>query len=170
MLEHRHAISPDGVFQVKVAILAVGRLGRTPEPSLARDYAERATAAGRSLGLGPVEIIEVEARKPGKAAEAEALRSQLQSSDHVIACDERGRVFTSRAFADRVAKLRDDGARRVVFLIGGADGLDPTLAAQAAETLAFGPQTWPHALARAMLAEQVYRAVTILAGSPYHRD
>jgi 23S rRNA (pseudouridine1915-N3)-methyltransferase len=72
--------------------------------------------------------------------------------------------------ADRIARLRDDGSRRLVFLIGGADGLDPALLARADETLAFGPQTWPHALARAMLAEQTYRAVAILGGSPYHRD
>ena len=79
-------------------------------------------------------------------------------------------TYGSRAFADHVAMLRDRGDRRLVFAIGGADGLDDSVRAAAASTLAFGPQTWPHALARAMLAEQLYRAVTILAGSPYHRD
>ncbi len=132
-------------------------------------YVERATNAGRSLSLGPVEVVEVESRKPGKAAEAEALRTHLSDS-HVIACDERGAARPSRAFADEIATLRDRGVRRLVFLIGGADGLDPELVAQANGKLAFGPQTWPHALARAMLAEQVYRGVSILAGSPYHRD
>ena len=88
----------------------------------------------------------------------------------VIACDERGDAFTSRGFAERLAKLRDQGERRVAFLIGGADGLSEEALAPARLRIAFGPQTWPHALARAMLAEQVYRAVTILAGSPYHRD
>ena len=114
-------------------------------------------------------MIEVEARKPGKAAEAEVLAPHLKDA-HVIACDEHGKVWTSRAFAGRVATLRDDGVRRLVLIIGGADGLDPDLLKSVDETLAFGPQTWPHALARVMLAEQVYRAVTILAGSPYHRD
>ena len=132
-------------------------------------YVDRATAAGRSLGLGPAEVIEVEARKPGKAAEAEVLKLHL-SDAHIIACDERGTARSSRDFAAEIAKLRDQGVRRLVFLIGGADGLDPALVAQANGKLAFGPQTWPHALARAMLAEQVYRAVTILAGGPYHRD
>jgi len=154
---------------VKVSLLVVHRLGRSAEADLANDYVRRATAAGRSLGLGPVEIVEVEARKPGKAAEAEVIAPHLEGA-HVIACDEHGRTFTSRAFAERVGRLRDDGARRLVLLVGGADGLDPSLLARADETLAFGPQTWPHALARVMLAEQVYRAVTILAGSPYHRD
>jgi 23S rRNA (pseudouridine1915-N3)-methyltransferase len=154
---------------LKIAIIAVGRLGRIPEAGLARDYAERASAAGRSLGLGPVEIVEVEARKPGKAAEAEALAAQIGDA-WLIACDEHGAAHASRDFAARIAALRDEGVRRLAFAIGGADGLDAGLLAAARERLAFGPQTWPHALARAMLAEQVYRAVTILAGSPYHRD
>jgi 23S rRNA (pseudouridine1915-N3)-methyltransferase len=154
---------------VKITLLTVGKLGRMVEAQLALDYASRATASGRALALGPVEIVEVEARKPGKAAEAEVLRPHLEGA-HVIACDEHGKVRKSRAFAEHLARLRDDGTRRVVFLIGGADGLDPSILSGAHETLAFGPQTWPHALVRAMLAEQVYRAVTILAGSPYHRD
>lgn len=154
---------------MKLTILAVGRLSRSPELDLVKLYVDRATAAGRSLGLGPVEVVEVEARKPGKAAEAEVLRPHL-SDAHVIACDERGTARSSRDFAAEIARLRDQGVRRLVFMIGGADGLDPALVAQANGKLAFGPQTWPHALARAMLAEQVYRAVTILAGGPYHRD
>jgi 23S rRNA (pseudouridine1915-N3)-methyltransferase len=132
-------------------------------------YAERATAAGRALGLGPLEMIEVEARKPGKAAEAEALKPHLEGA-HVIACDERGTAQASRAFAEMVASLRDRGVRKLAFVIGGADGLDPELVAAAQGKLAFGPQTWPHALARVLLAEQLYRSVSILAGSPYHRD
>ncbi len=154
---------------MKIAILAIGRLPRSPETELVKTYAERATNAGRALGLGPVEVIEVESRKPGKAAEADVLRPHLADA-HVIACDEHGQARPSRAFAEEIARLRDQGVRRLVFVIGGADGLDPALLASANGKLAFGPQTWPHAMARAMLAEQVYRAVTILAGSPYHRD
>ena len=154
---------------MKIAIVAIGRLGRTPEADLVRLYAERATAAGRALGLGPVEVIEVEGRKPGKGSEAEALSAHLADS-RIIACDERGRARSSRDFATEIGRLRDDGVRRLVFLIGGADGLDPDLRARAQDTLAFGAQTWPHALARVMLAEQVYRSVTLLAGGPYHRD
>ncbi len=154
---------------MKIAIVAVGRLPRGPETDLVKLYAERASAAGRALALGPVEVIEVEARKPGKAAEALVLKAHLADS-HVIACDEHGRARPSRAFAGEIAELRDQGVRRLALLIGGADGLDPDLLAAAHGQLAFGPQTWPHALARAMLAEQVYRAGSILAGSPYHRD
>ena len=101
--------------------------------------------------------------------EAELILAAAEGA-HLIACDERGKTYSSRAFADHIAKLRDQGERRLVFAIGGADGLDASVRQAASSTLAFGPQTWPHALARAMLAEQLYRAVTILAGSPYHRD
>jgi len=154
---------------LRVTLLAVGRLARSPETELVKLYVDRATAAGRALGLGPVEVIEVESRKPGKLAEAEVLRPHLKDA-HVLACDEHGRARTSRDFAAEIARLRDDGTRRLVLMIGGADGLDPQLMDETQGRLAFGPQTWPHALVRAMLAEQVYRAVTILSGSPYHRD
>ena len=154
---------------MKITILAVGRLPRSPEADLVKLYVDRATAAGRALALGPVEVVEVESRKPGKGSEAEALRPHLEGA-HVIACDEHGTQRTSRDFAGLVARLRDDATRRLVLVIGGADGLDPALLGEANGKLAFGPQTWPHALARVMLTEQVYRAVTILAGGPYHRD
>ncbi len=154
---------------MKLATLAIGRAGRGPEAELAADYAARATAAGRPLGLGPFDLIDLEPRKPGKALEAELILGAAEGS-HLIACDERGKTYSSRAFADHIARLRDQGERRLVFAIGGADGLDASVLSTARSTLAFGPQTWPHALARVMLAEQLYRAVTILAGSPYHRD
>lgn len=154
---------------MKVSIVAIGRLARGPEAELVKLYAERATAAGRALGLGPVEVVEVEARKAGKPGEAEALAPHLEGA-HLIACDEHGKAMASRDFAAEVARLRDDGVRRLAFVIGGADGLDASILAKAKTKLAFGPQTWPHALVRAMLAEQVYRAVSILAGAPYHRD
>ena len=154
---------------MRIDLTAIGRLGRSPEAALALDYAERASASGRALGVGPVALVEVESRKPGKEAEGDALTPHL-APGHVIACDERGRALTSRGFAERIARLRDDGVRRLVFVVGGADGLAPAVLERAHERLAFGPQTWPHALVRVMLAEQVYRAVTILAGSPYHRD
>ncbi|WP_122464550.1 23S rRNA (pseudouridine(1915)-N(3))-methyltransferase RlmH [Brevundimonas lutea] len=154
---------------MRVGIIAIGKPGRGPETILADDYARRAGLAGRALGLGPVELIDLEPKKAGMAAEAELILAAAEGA-HLIACDERGRAYGSRDFAGMIAGLRDQGERRLVFAIGGADGLDPAVRAAARSTLAFGPQTWPHALARAMLAEQVYRAMTILAGSPYHRD
>jgi len=153
-----------------MTILAVGRLGRCSEATLSLDYARRAGAAGRSLGLGPVDIQEVEGRKPGPEGEADTLLSALGEGAYLMACDEGGEALPSRALAERIARLRDSGERRLYLVIGGADGLSDRVRAVARSTLAFGPQTWPHALVRVMAAEQLYRAVTILAGSPYHRD
>jgi len=154
---------------MKLSILSIGKPGRGPEASLANDYALRATASGRAMGFGPLELIDLEPRRSGKGPEAELLLAAAEGAV-LIACDERGRTYSSRVFADHIAALRDRGERRLAFAIGGADGLDARVLSAASSTLAFGPQTWPHALARAMLAEQLYRAVTILAGSPYHRD
>lgn len=154
---------------MRITLLCVGKLGAAAEGVLAADWAARATAAGRAHGLGPVEIVEIESRKPGKAAEGLALLDRLDGA-HLIACDERGEALGSRDFAGLLARLRDDGVRRLAFAVGGADGLGEATLTAARQRLAFGPQTWPHALARAMLAEQLYRAASIMAGSPYHRD
>lgn len=156
---------------LRVRIAAVGRLAaRAPESALVTDYLERFTQTGRALGLGPASLHEVEDRRGGgKAAEAALLSRQIPDGAAVIALDERGRLMSSPEFATTLARLRDDGRPDVVFLIGGADGLDAPLRDRADLTLSFGAMVWPHMLARAMLAEQLYRAATILAGSPYHR-
>ena len=155
---------------MRLSILAVGRLGRSPEADLVTDYVKRANLGGRSIGITPVDLQEVESRKHGKANEAEVLIAALGEDAHLIACDEHGANLTSRELAGRIAALRDGGVRRLVFAIGGADGLASPVLSMARETVAFGVQTWPHALARVMLAEQLYRATTILQGGPYHRD
>jgi len=154
---------------LRISLICVGKLGAAPEAALARDYAQRAAAVGRALGIAPVEIVELDARKPGRGAEAARILERVGQA-RLVACDEHGVAHTSRSFAARLATLRDDGVRELAFVIGGADGLDEAVLQAAMERIAFGPQTWPHALARVMLAEQVYRAVTILSGAPYHRD
>ena len=93
---------------MKLGIIAIGKPGRGPEAELAADWAGRATLTGRALGLGPLELVDLEPRKPGKAAEAELILKAAEGS-HLIACDERGRTFSSRAFADHIADLRDGG-------------------------------------------------------------
>src|SRR5690606_24608292 len=102
---------PPDPAPVKLAILAIGKPGRGPEAALALDYADRATLAGRALGLGPLELVDLEPRKPGKAPEAELILKAAEGA-LLIACDERGRTFSSRAFADHIALLRDRGERR----------------------------------------------------------
>lgn len=153
-----------------VSIIAVGRLRKGPELELIRDYLERAEKTGRGLGIGPCRVVEVEDRKGGgMAGEAEALRRAIPEGAVIVAMDERGKTLSSPRFAARLGDWRDQGRGDVALLIGGADGLDPALRAQADMALSFGPMVWPHMLARVMLAEQLYRATAILAGTPYHR-
>lgn len=157
---------------MKLIVAAVGRLRDGPETTMTQDWLARADAAGRSVHLGPVRCLEVEARGAPMGArdrEAEALLAALAPGALVIAMDERGANWTSAELAARIGRWRDEGVREAAFLIGGADGHGDAVRAAARHTLAFGAQTWPHRLLRAMLAEQLYRAVTILTGSPYHR-
>ena len=156
---------------MRLHLCAVGRLRSCPERALVEDYAARLARAGRPVSLGPLEVREVEARGPGgPEAEAPLLRRVVPDGARVAALDERGRALSSPALADLLARWRDEGARDAAFLIGGADGLDPGLRAEADVTLALGSMVWPHRLVRAMMAEQLYRATSILAGAPYHRD
>ncbi|MCK8464684.1 23S rRNA (pseudouridine(1915)-N(3))-methyltransferase RlmH [Aliiroseovarius sp. S1339] len=155
---------------MRVHICAVGRLRGGPERTLIDDYVTRFDRTGRALGLGPVEIHEVEDKKGGgMGAEAALLERSLPKGALICTLDERGKVMTSPDFANLIGRWRDDGRGDVAFVIGGADGIDPGLRAKADASLSFGKMVWPHMLVRVMLTEQLYRAASILAGSPYHR-
>lgn len=155
---------------MRVRICAVGRLRGGPEVELVGDRTRRFDRTGRTLGLGPLEISEIDDRKGGgPAAEAELLLRAVPDGAATCALDERGRELSSPDFADLLGRWRDAGRPAAAFLIGGADGLDPAVREGADAVLSFGPMVWPHMMARAMLAEQLYRAATILAGTPYHR-
>ena len=155
---------------MRLSICAVGRLRGGPESDLITDYVTRFNRTGRALGLGPLTLTEVEDRKGGgMAAEADLLRRAVPKGAFLCCLDERGKAEPSPAFAKRLAGWRDAGRSDVTFVIGGADGIDPTLRGEAGHLLSFGPMVWPHMLVRVMLAEQLYRAASILAGSPYHR-
>ena len=155
---------------MRVHICAVGRLRAGPEKELIDDYLTRFDRTGRALGLGPARIIEVEDRKGGgMAAEAALLERALPTGALFCVLDERGKVETSPDFAHRLADWRDQGRGDLAFVIGGADGVDETLRARADHALSFGRMVWPHMLVRVMLAEQLYRAASILSGGPYHR-
>ena len=152
-------------------VTAVGRLRDGPEAVMTADYIARAGAAGRQLGFKSVELVEVEGRPPGDPrGEAMALFKSTPDGARKILLDERGAEWTSRQLADKLARWRDDGLPCASFWIGGADGVSQSVKDQADEKLAFGRQTWPHRLVRVMISEQIYRAVTILSGNPYHRD
>ncbi|MFA5580663.1 MAG: 23S rRNA (pseudouridine(1915)-N(3))-methyltransferase RlmH [Paracoccaceae bacterium] len=155
---------------MRVHICAVGRLRGGPERALIDDYLTRFDRTGRALALGPAQVIEVEDKRGGgPVAEAALLQKALPGGALIACLDERGKIMTSPEFAQSLAGWRDSGRQDLAFVIGGADGLADQLRDQADIALSFGKMVWPHMLVRVMLAEQLYRAASILAGSPYHR-
>lgn len=155
---------------MRITICAVGRLRRGPELDLVSDYLDRFDKTGRNLGLGPARVVEVEDRNSGgPLAEAALLRRAVPDGAVICCLDERGKVETSPQFAQRLGRWRDQGQRDLAVVIGGADGIDLSLREEADHSLSFGQMVWPHMLARVMVAEQLYRSASILAGSPYHR-
>ncbi len=159
---------------MRLTLAAVGRLKAGPERELVARYAERIAATGKVVGLSGLTLRETDesrARRPEdrKGEEARALRALIPEGARTVALDERGKSLTSAKFAAEIGALRDAGQRDRGFLIGGADGLDEGLRKEAALVLSFGAATLPHQIVRALVAEQVYRAISILAGHPYHR-
>ena len=155
-------------------VAAVGRLKRGPESELAERYRERALKSGRGIGLRSLDVIEIAESRAGEAQrrmleESIALANVIPKDAATVLLDPRGETVDSNAFTKRLRGW-NDGGRDVAFVIGGPDGLAPTLSDQADLHLAFGALTWPHQLVRVMLLEQIYRATTILSGHPYHRD
>lgn len=155
---------------MRVHILAIGRLRSGPEAALIADYLARFDRTGRALGLGPARVVEIEDRKGGGSeAEGALILQALPKGAALVALDERGQTMTSPEFAALLSRHVETGTRDLAFAIGGADGHPPAMRDQGDTLLSFGKMVWPHMLARVMLAEQLYRAASILAGSPYHR-
>jgi 23S rRNA (pseudouridine1915-N3)-methyltransferase len=159
---------------MRIAVHAVGRMKSGPDKELAERYFDRFSRSGPALGLefsGVAEIAESRAQTAGerRREEAQRLQAQLGPGISLILLDERGKSLSSEEFARKIGSMRDDGRRGLVIAIGGADGHEASLREQAALVLSFGAMTWPHQLVRIMLAEQLYRAATILSGHPYHR-
>lgn len=157
---------------MRLTIAAVGRLAKGPERALCDKLLGRLDALARTTRIGPADLRELEPKSADRGARGEArlLEEAVLSCEKRVALDERGAAQGSLAFARRLEEWRDEGVRNTGFLIGGADGLDPALRGRADVVISFGAMTWPHAMARAMLLEQLYRAATIAAGHPYHRE
>ncbi len=159
---------------MRLHILAVGNARGGNEAPLTEDFVGRAQNMGRRLGFSAVTVTEVSVSKARETKkrmdeEAERLAARVPEGAHVALLDAKGKGMTSEDFAEMLGVLRDAGTRDFAFVIGGPDGLGTLPKIKSGRSLAFGPQTWPHLMVRAMLAEQIYRAMTILAGHPYHR-
>lgn len=160
---------------MRLIIAAVGKMRAGPERALFEDYQRRAEGAGRTLGLTGPALTECEAPKNATGVkrqeqEGALLLKAAPPGAHIVAMDERGKNLTSEDVAAAIARQRDSGAPAFTFFIGGADGHSSDIKAHASQIWSFGAATWPHMLARVMLAEQIYRAVAILSGHPYHRS
>jgi 23S rRNA (pseudouridine1915-N3)-methyltransferase len=158
---------------MKVSIFAVGRMKAGPERDLVERFLDRFSKAAPGVGMAFSGLGEIPESRRQSAEERRREESATFRAQHagktLIILDETGRNLGSEVFAGKLEALRDGGHREIVFAIGGPDGHDPGLRAEAELSLAFGAATWPHQIARIMLAEQLYRAVTILSGHPYHR-
>jgi 23S rRNA (pseudouridine1915-N3)-methyltransferase len=159
---------------MRILIAAVGRLKQGPERELAERYRKRAADLGRKIGLSAVDIIEIKESRADSAErrmleESIAIANVIPDRAVTVILDERGAAMNSAAFAALLQDWRRADRGAVVFVLGGADGLSPSLREQADRAIAFGAFTWPHQLVRIMLLEQLYRATTILSGHPYHR-
>jgi 23S rRNA (pseudouridine1915-N3)-methyltransferase len=159
---------------MRLIIAAIGRLKDGPDRELSDRYIKRLEQAGRPLKFAPIEVIELpEARGANvdtrKTDEASRLIAKLAGVEYVVALDERGSAMRSDMLAARIAKHRDGGTASMAFVIGGPDGHGPALIARADYKLTLSAMTLPHGLARILLAEQLYRATTIISGHPYHR-
>ncbi|MFZ1988381.1 MAG: 23S rRNA (pseudouridine(1915)-N(3))-methyltransferase RlmH [Alphaproteobacteria bacterium] len=155
---------------MRLKIIAVGRLKSGPERELVETYRTRLENA--LAGLGPLSIIEIDERKDTKhiaRALADAMEA-LPKASRRIALDETGKSLTTKGFAELLTAWRDAGVPEAAFIIGGADGLSDGARKSADLVLSLGKLTWPHRLARAMIAEQLYRAASLSAGHPYHRE
>lgn len=160
---------------MRLLLVCVGRAKAGPERELAARYIERAAALGRAAGFSAIELRACDESRAARAQdrkrdEATALRSLLPLRCDIIALDERGEALTSREFAARLCRPRDAGVPNLAVVIGGPDGLDDGFVNGAWLRLSFGAMTLPHQLARILAAEQIYRAMTIICGHPYHRD
>ncbi|MGN6584928.1 MAG: 23S rRNA (pseudouridine(1915)-N(3))-methyltransferase RlmH [Rhizobiaceae bacterium] len=159
---------------MRVVVHAVGRMKAGPERELAQRYFDRFGKSGGAVGLefaGVIETAEGRASDAAsrKAEEAGKILAHADDNSVLVLLDERGKSLSSEDFAARIARYRDDGRKSLLFSIGGPDGHDAALRGKADLVLSFGAATWPHQLVRVMLAEQLYRVSTILAGHPYHR-
>jgi len=154
---------------MRITLRAGGSIKSGPERELIDDYLTRARHMSRNLGFLEIDEQQVDLRS-AKTRTDETQALLPDNTTKYVILDERGKSLTSRQISKQIAKWRDDGERHVTFVIGGADGFDPNAVPPHVVRWSFGHQTWPHKMVRVMLAEQIYRALSILAGTPYHRD
>ncbi|NVK33844.1 MAG: 23S rRNA (pseudouridine(1915)-N(3))-methyltransferase RlmH [Rhodobacteraceae bacterium] len=160
---------------MRLLIACVGRMKKGADKELFERYVDRARKSGRALGITSVdvrELVESRAQKTAdrKQEEATALLGLLSPNTRLVVLDENGKNLSSVAFSEKMASWKDDSVSEIAFVIGGPDGHGDDLLQRADLKVALGAMTWPHQIARILLAEQIYRSITIQSGHPYHRE
>lgn len=156
---------------MRLHLRAGGVIRKGPERQLVDDYLKRANGLAKACGFHSLTETQIDLRSAkSRAAQTQQLLGGMDPSHKLIVLDERGKSLSSRAIASQLAQWRDEGISEAVFVIGGADGFEPKDIPKGAIKWSFGTQVWPHKLVRVMLSEQLYRALSILARTPYHRD
>ena len=156
---------------MNITIRAAGIIKSGPERALIDDYLDRASMIGRNIGVPKIQESAVDIRTAkSRRVETDIVLSITKPRDVLVLLDERGKALSSRQMASQIANWRDDGVKNLIFAIGGADGFAPSAIPACAHKWQLGKAVWPHKLVRIMIAEQIYRALSILAGTPYHRD
>ncbi len=156
---------------MKVTLCAVGKVRSGPELELINYYKKLFNVHRKKLGIGPLEVFEIDTKKAkGTFGEGLKIRSRLSSGAYSILLDEKGLHKDSVEFSQLILKLREANVPELLIIIGGADGVDPSIKDEVNYTLSFGKMVWPHLLMRVMVVEQLYRTCSILSGTPYHRE
>lgn len=156
---------------MKITIRASGLIKNGPEREMIDDYLRRANGLGRAQGVSAIVESAIDTRKAkSRSTETDMILAPVKHDAKLVILDERGKALSSRQMAKQISDWRDEGIHHLVFAIGGADGFDPAALPASTVKWSFGTQVWPHKLVRIMIAEQVYRALSIIAATPYHRD
>ena len=154
---------------MKINICAIGRIKSSPEVDMVNDYVDRFERIGKNIGLGPIKIIEKESKKSGVLSEGKVLLASIPNNSIICILDEKGADLDSLAFAKKIEYWRDNLNLELSLVIGGAGGLSKEIKNKAHHSISFGKMVWPHRLIRVMITEQLYRAASIISGTPYHK-
>ena len=155
---------------MRINICAIGHIRNSPEEELIKDYINRFDRIGNIIGVGPIKVIEKEDKKnKGILAEGQLLMDSIPTGSIICTLDENGLELDSYGFAKKISFWRDHGNQAVTLIIGGASGLSKGVKEKADLSISLSKMVWPHRLVRVMLAEQLYRAASIISRSPYHK-
>ena len=156
---------------MQISIIAVGKIGNSSESELVNRYSNRFNKINKLIGLNLLQIIEVDEKKyRTRTQQVEKILNIVKAGSNVVIFDQKGKSVSSEYFTKYLINQRDRGVKKQVFIIGGAFGFCSSIYKEADDIFSLGEMIWPHALARVMITEQIYRSASIILGNPYHKN